>query len=63
MMKAVVEESTDEEVETAKTGRVEEEEVAETDSIAQGVEVPIPTAPVKVEALDEVDTMYPAVRG
>ena len=53
--KAVVEERAEEEVETAKRGRLDREEVAETDSMAQGVVVPMPRGPRKEEARVEVE--------
>ena len=58
-MKAVVEAKVAEEVETAKSGRLDREEVAETESMAKGVVVPMPRAPRKLEAVVEVEVREP----
>ena len=61
MMKAVVEAEAVE-VETTKIGRVDEEEVAERPNTPHGEVVPTPRAPLKEEAVVEVERMKPAVR-
>ena len=55
IIKAVVLARADDEVETANSGRLEREEVAETENIAKGVVVPMPRVPRKLEAVVEVE--------